>query len=69
MYGPRTDWVQNVLAAGAASLLIGGKEIQLECPRMVRKQDIWPLLPAGTKAPPGVSGESELLRMDLRQGN
>jgi deazaflavin-dependent oxidoreductase (nitroreductase family) len=69
MYGPRTDWVKNVLLAGAARLSIGGKEIQLDSPRMVRKQDVWPLLPASTKTPPGISDESELLRMDLHRGD
>jgi len=68
LYGPRTDWVRNVLAAGGARLSIDGEEMQLESPRMVRKQDIWPHLPAGTKTPVGVSDESELLRMDVRQG-
>ena len=67
LYGPRTDWVQNVLAAGAAHLSIGGQEMQLEPPRVVRKQDIWPVLPAGTRTPMGISEESELLRMDLRR--
>jgi deazaflavin-dependent oxidoreductase (nitroreductase family) len=69
MYGPRTDWVKNVLHAGAAHLSIGGKEIQMDSPRMVRKRDVWPLLPASTKTPPGISDESELLRMDLHRGD
>jgi deazaflavin-dependent oxidoreductase (nitroreductase family) len=69
MYGPRTDWVKNVLLAGAARLSIGGKEIQLDSPRMVRKRDVWPLLPASTKTPPGISDGSELLRMDLHRGD
>ena len=67
MYGPRTDWLKNVLAAGAARLSIGGKEIELESPRMVKKRDVWPLLATTTKTPPGISGESELLRMDVRR--
>ena len=67
IYGPRTDWLRNVLAAGAARLSIGGKEMHLESPRMVRKRDVWPLLPPGTKAPAGISGESEVLRMNLRR--
>jgi deazaflavin-dependent oxidoreductase (nitroreductase family) len=68
MYGPRTDWVRNVLAAGTARLSINGEDKPLESPRMVRKKDVWHLLPAGTKAPVGISAESELLRMDLRRG-
>ncbi len=67
MYGSRTDWVQNVLAAGAARLSIDGSQVQLESPRMVRKRDVWALLPPGSKTPMGITGESELLRMDLRR--
>jgi hypothetical protein len=66
MYGPRTDWVKNVLVAGEAGLFIDGKEIELESPRMVRKEDVWPQLPTTTKTPPGICGESELLRMTAR---
>jgi deazaflavin-dependent oxidoreductase (nitroreductase family) len=67
MYGPHTDWLQNVLAAGAARLAIDGTEIELNRPRLVRKRDVWPLLQQTTKTPPGISDESELLRMDIRQ--
>jgi deazaflavin-dependent oxidoreductase (nitroreductase family) len=66
-YGPHTDWLENVLVAGAARLSIGGHEIDLESPRMVRKSDIRSLLPTTTKTPPGISGESELLRMNVRR--
>lgn len=68
-YGPRSDWVRNVLAAGTARLSIGGQEIELASPRMVRKGDIWSLLPGTTKTPPGISNDSELLRMDVRGGS
>ncbi|MBQ1026202.1 nitroreductase family deazaflavin-dependent oxidoreductase [Micromonospora sp. C95] len=67
LYGPRTDWVRNVLAAGTAQLSVGGEQVRLDSPRLVRKQDAWSLLPADTKAPPGISDESELLRMNLRR--
>jgi len=67
MYGPRTDWVKNVLAAGAANLRIDGREIELVSPRLVRKDVAWQLLPATTKTPPGISEESDLLRMDIRR--
>jgi hypothetical protein len=40
-YGPRSDWLRNVLAAGEARLSIGGEEVELESPRMVRKRDVW----------------------------
>ena len=67
MYGPRTDWVKNVLAAGAAHLRIGGREIELVSPRLVKKDVAWQLLPATIKTPPGITGESDLLRMDIRR--
>ena len=67
MYGPRTDWVKNVLVAGDARLSVGGKEIPLKSPRIVTKQDVWPLLPPHVKTPPGISDESELLRLDLHR--
>jgi deazaflavin-dependent oxidoreductase (nitroreductase family) len=66
LYGPRTDWVRNVLAAGSARLSIGGVEVGLVSPRMVRKQDVWPLPATGAQAPPGISERSEVLRMDSR---
>jgi deazaflavin-dependent oxidoreductase (nitroreductase family) len=65
MYGPRTDWLNNVLAAGTARLVIGGEEIALESPQLVRKADVWPLLVEAVKSPPGISDDSKLLRMDL----
>jgi hypothetical protein len=34
---------------------------------MVRKADVWSSLPAGTKTPPGIKGDSRLLRMDVRE--
>jgi deazaflavin-dependent oxidoreductase (nitroreductase family) len=67
MYGPRTDWLRNVLASGTARLAIDGKEIELVSPQVVLKRDVWPLLPPATKRPPGISDTSELLRMDIRR--
>ncbi len=67
MYGPRTDWVKNVLAAGTARVRIDGDEIELAAPRLVEKDAVWHLLPATIKTPPTIKGESELLRMDVRR--
>jgi deazaflavin-dependent oxidoreductase (nitroreductase family) len=67
LYGPRTDWVKNVLTAQAARLSIDGHEIELQSPRLVKKKDIWPMVPTTTKSYPGISSESELLRMDIRR--
>ena len=66
MYGPRTDWVKNVMAAGVARLRIEGREIGLHSPRLLRHDAAWHLVAPTTKTPPGISGESLLLLMDLR---
>jgi deazaflavin-dependent oxidoreductase (nitroreductase family) len=67
LYGPRTNWVKNVLTAQAARLSIDGHEIELQSPRLVKKKDIWPMVPTTTKSYPGISSESEPLRMDIRR--
>jgi len=67
MYGPRTDWLKNVLAAGSARLRLAGKEVELESPRIVKQKDVWPLLLKPAKIPPGISGDSDLLQTDVRQ--
>ncbi len=64
-YGPGSDWVRNILAAGDARLRLEDEEVALTSPRMVRKADVWSALPAGTKTPPGIKDDSELLRMDV----
>jgi deazaflavin-dependent oxidoreductase (nitroreductase family) len=66
-YGPTTDWLRNVLAAGTALLRIKGEEIELDAPRLVRKREVLPLVAATTKKPPGITDESQLLRMDVRR--
>lgn len=65
LYGPRTDWVRNVMAAQRARLSVDGQEIELRSPRLVKKKDIWPLVPTTKKSYPGISSESQLLRMDI----
>ncbi|TQM62878.1 nitroreductase family deazaflavin-dependent oxidoreductase [Humibacillus xanthopallidus] len=68
LYGPRTDWVKNVMAAQEARLSVDGQEIELRSPRLVKKKDIWPLVPPTNKSYPGISSESQLLRMDILGG-
>ena len=38
-YGPDSDWVRNILAAGTATLRVDGGEHQLESPRLVSQQE------------------------------
>ena len=64
-YGTRSDWCKNILTSGTATLRIGGREIALDTPRVVKKTEAYPLLPADFKAPPDWVGVEECLRMDL----
>ncbi len=38
-YGPESDWVQNVLAAGEATLRVDGEDVALDAPRLVGVDD------------------------------
>lgn len=37
-YGPETDWVKNVLAAGGCTLITRGRSIRLNQPRLVHDE-------------------------------
>lgn len=63
VYGSRSDWVQNVLAAGEATLESDGVEHRLTQPRLITKEAAWKLLPADTKPPPEFLNVSEYLQM------
>lgn len=67
MYGSDSDWVQNVLAAGSATLAKDGDELELGSPRLISKEAAWRLLSATTKAPPGFLRVTEYLQMDVRR--
>ena len=67
MYGSDSDWVQNVLAAGAATLKIDEDEFELVSPRLVSKEIAWQLLPPTTKAPANFLRVTEYLQMDVRR--
>ena len=67
MYGSDSDWVKNVLAAGAATLEIDGGEFELVSPRLVSKEDAWQLLSPTTKAPPNFLRVTDYLQMDVRR--
>ena len=65
MYGSKSDWVQNVLAAGAASVTKDGETFELESPQVISKDEAWQHLPDTVQAPPEFLNVSEYLRMDL----
>lgn len=64
LYGPRTDWVRNVLTAGSATLRVDETEVALSAPRMIAHDEVVALLPRGVK-PPSARLAPELLRMDI----
>jgi deazaflavin-dependent oxidoreductase (nitroreductase family) len=45
-YGPRRDWVRNVLTAGRCALVRGGRRFELINPRLLDAAAAAPLLPA-----------------------
>lgn len=65
IYGSRSDWVQNVLASGAATLRIEGREVALNNPRLVDRAEAVASAPDTTKFPPGVLKVDEFLRLDV----
>ncbi|MEV0621353.1 nitroreductase family deazaflavin-dependent oxidoreductase [Nonomuraea sp. NPDC050404] len=65
VYGSRSDWVRNVLAAGDARLMIEGREVRLAAPRLVGEEEAFLALPAEVPRPPKLLRITEFLRMDL----
>ena len=61
VYGPGSDWVRNVLAAGSASLRVDGKDIPLTTPRLVGQD----ALPDDVSRPPKFLRIHDVLRMDV----
>ncbi len=66
LYGSGSDWVQNVLASGSASLRIGDDEYELQSPRLVNRYIARELLGADAKIPSGLMRAKEFLQMDVR---
>jgi len=67
MHGSDSDWVQNILATGTASLKVGADEYELVSPRLVPKDVAWQRLPGTAKPPPGFLRVTEYLQMDVRE--
>lgn len=66
MYGAESDWVQNVLASGTATVSVDGERFDLESPKLLSKQEAWQLLSEKTKEPPNFLKVTEYLQMDVR---
>ena len=65
VYGSRSDWVQNIMAAGTATLLRDGEQIELVSPRVVSRAVAEAELPEGTDIPSGLIKVNEFLQMDV----
>lgn len=64
VYGSESDWVRNVLATGRAQLSIDGDEVELTAPRLIGRDEAWPLLPDKAKPPLQTVRVREFLRAD-----
>lgn len=64
VYGPETDWLQNVLASGHAVLEIDGGEVQLAAPRLVSIDEAYANALVEVKRPAGILNITQALEMD-----
>ena len=65
VYGSRSDWVRNCLAAGHAELTVDGQRLELTAPRLISEDEAWQAIDDRVKRPPGILLITEYLRMDL----
>ena len=63
VYGSRSDWVQNVLGSGRATLEIDGGTVDLVDPEVITAEQAFERLPAGAKRPPKLLKINEFLSM------
>lgn len=64
VYGPKSDWVQNIMASGAAVLTKDGESINLANPRVLGGSQAWPLLGVDIEKPPGFLKVDDFLFME-----
>lgn len=64
-YGPESDWVRNVLAAGTATLRIAGEEHPVDSPRLVAQEAALDALLA-EEPPPDFTKAEDFLLVDRR---
>jgi hypothetical protein len=57
-YGPRSDWVRNILEAGGATLIIDGHDHRVAAPRLVTQQE------AADRLLPGVDPGRDFLKAE-----
>lgn len=64
VYGPRSDWVRNVLESGVARLRANGEEVDLAQPRLIDRQQAEELVSEDVALPPRVLRIHQFLRMN-----
>ena len=64
-YGPKSDWVRNILAAGTATLRVGGDEHPLDSPRLVSQPEALGAL-VSDEPPADFTKAEDFLLMDHR---
>ncbi|WP_265520985.1 nitroreductase/quinone reductase family protein [Oerskovia flava] len=65
VYGSRSDWARNILAAGHATLTVEGRDVALTAPRVIGEDEAWAAVGDDAARPPRVLRITEFLRMDL----
>lgn len=65
VYGSRSDWVQNLLASGSATLQDGDVLYALGSPRIIPAEEGRRLLDGSAKLPPAFLKIDEVLQMDI----
>jgi len=63
-YGTKADWLRNVLAAGSATLVTDGVELDVTEPRIVATADVVELLPGSTRRTLRIFGVGECLHLE-----
>lgn len=62
-YGPESDWVRNILAAGTATLRIVDEEHDLDSPRLVSQKEAFDVL-VSAEPPADFTRAEDFLLMD-----
>lgn len=62
-YGPQSDWVRNILAAGTATLRVDGEDHTLAAPRLVSLEEALVAL-VSDEPPPDFTKAEDFLLMD-----
>jgi deazaflavin-dependent oxidoreductase (nitroreductase family) len=63
-YGPNSDWVRNIVAAGTATLRVGGDEHPLDSPRLVSQREALDAL-VSDEPPADFTKAEDFVLMDL----